>query len=244
MTRTSDTAIRPVSIRSSTTGTRRSRFSGVSTIDRTMVEHHGVDDSNGGGRERHTGQPTGSPLPPHDIVSHQSRAKERSEKAGQADRHGLLPFRAEYAGVELDAGEEGEHDAAGSGQKGDPLRLGSESAAASQRANHELRDGADNNLGEGGGDPEPVGHEDRDQRQQKPKCRDKPNPIHPGISRSSVLWLAGGTWRTLPQRNHCRSHRPSGTALSELHRYFSFQYTTAAGDDQALNFPLGPSHLL
>ena len=99
-------------------------------------------------------------------MRHQGRPEERSEEAGQADRRGFLPLGAEHGGVQLGARQEGQHDSAGARQEGDPLRLGIQDTAAHQRADNELRNRTDYDFGERRRDAQPVGRQNRKQRQR------------------------------------------------------------------------------
>ena len=70
---------------------------------------------------------------------------------------GILP-------VDFGAGQESEYDSARAGEKRDPGSLGAQCLTAGQRADDELRNHANDNLGEGSGDFEPLPGENRDQR--------------------------------------------------------------------------------
>jgi len=111
-------------------------------------------------------------------MRNQGSSQKRREEPDQPDGRRFLPFGAKHLGIQLGPSEEGEYDGAGARQKRDPLRFGSQCTAADQRADDQLGDSADHNLRESRRDPEPVGGEDRDQRQEKPESCDKPYLIH------------------------------------------------------------------
>ena len=99
-------------------------------------------------------------------MRHQGCAEKRSEEAGQADRRGFLPLGAEHGGIQFCARQEGQHDGAGARQERDPLRLGIQHTAAHQRADNELRNRTDYDFGERRRDAQPVGRQNRKQRQR------------------------------------------------------------------------------
>ena len=124
------------------------------------------------------------------------------KKPTRPNRRGLFPFGAEDVWIELGPRQKSQYDGAGARQKHDPRGFGAERFAAGERADRQLRHGPNHDFGKRRGDLQPVRDENRDQRQQKPKCRDEPHLIHPGISFSTCLVvLLRGREPTLPQRD-------------------------------------------
>jgi len=95
-----------------------------------------------------------------DVASNCRTPEERSEETHESDDGGFFPFRPEDLGIEFGAGEKGENDGARTGEKADPACLTTQFRVNEEGANHQLGHGADDNLTEGSGDPEP----DRNQR--------------------------------------------------------------------------------
>jgi hypothetical protein len=153
----------------------------VSGAVQAQLEHHRVDHGHRGGGQGDSGEPAAAHGPAQQVVGGGGAAEEGSEEAHQADDHRLLPFRPEGGGVELGAGQEGEDDGAGAGEEGDPRRLGAEAREAEVRADRQLGDGADEDLGEGGRDAQRNGRESGDQGESKPERRQQPRVFHEGL---------------------------------------------------------------
>jgi hypothetical protein len=70
---------------------------------------------------------------------------------------------------ELGPGEEGEHDGAGAGEEFDPWLVGAEHGGAEENTENPLRAGADNDLGQRGGDAKIDRAEAREEGEREPK---------------------------------------------------------------------------
>ena len=77
--------------------------------------------------------------------------------------------RRNTTGIELSTGEEGEQDRARPGQELDPGGVAGQQRAAQRRADDQLGDGADHDLGQRGGDAQPDGQQRGEQRESEPK---------------------------------------------------------------------------
>jgi hypothetical protein len=95
-----------------------------------------------------------------DVAGYGRTPKKRPEETNESNDDGFFPFRPEDLGIEFGPCEKGENNGARTGEKADPTCLAAQFGVHEKRPNHQLGHGADHNLTQGSGDPEP----DRNQR--------------------------------------------------------------------------------
>src|SRR5262245_19144474 len=114
-------------------------------------------------------------------------ADEGKEETRKPDGARFLPLRAEDDRIELGSGEKSEHNRAETREELDPGLIGAENRRADRGANDELRDRADNDLGQRRRNPEPDGKQAGDEGETDPQRRERPDAGH---SRNSPVVIA------------------------------------------------------
>jgi len=130
----------------------------------------------------YAGQPARLDTPSEQPAGRSGTAEKRREETDQPYRRRLLPLAPEHFRVELRAGEESEHDGPGAGKELDPPLIAAQHRRAHQRADEQLREGTDHDLGKRRRHAQPDRYQRRDERESQPKCRKRP-----GLGHRSVL---------------------------------------------------------
>src|SRR5439155_685880 len=150
------------------------------------VDHHRVHDRDRGRRPRYTRQPARLDAPAQPPARSRRATEKRREKTDQTYCGRFLPFAPENLGIQFRAGEEGEHDGAGTGEELDPGLIRSQERGTEGSAEDELRHRADQDLGERIGYLDPDREQRREQRKPEPERGQSPDFRHRLLRRRST----------------------------------------------------------
>src|SRR5277367_2319581 len=103
---------------------------------------------------------------------------EGGEEARESDRARLFPFELENLRVEFRARKKSQDDGAKTGEELDPGLVGPQHRRPNRRADNQLRDRSDHNLGQSRRNTQPNREQRRDQGKAHPKRRKGPDPRH------------------------------------------------------------------
>ena len=110
-------------------------------------------------------QPARAYIPAEQIIGGGGAAQEGEDETRDPDGRRFFPFLPEHDRVQLRTGEEGQHDRAGASEELDPWLIGAEHPGADEGRQYPPRSGADDDLGQCGGDAQ-IDRAERWQRAQ------------------------------------------------------------------------------
>jgi hypothetical protein len=148
-------------------GDEASSEHGLAIVGRVepKLQHHRIHHGHRGGREGHTGEPARGDVPIQHRVGDDGAADEGREEAHEPHRGGFFPPHAQHRRVELRTAEKGEQDRPASRQEFYPGQIGLEHGRPERNTEDKLREGADRDLGERGGNTQPNREQRGDQSQ-------------------------------------------------------------------------------
>jgi hypothetical protein len=148
---------------------RQDEFAEIGVIE-AGLDHHGIDNSYRGGRERDACDLRALHIPACGKIGKGPRACKRQKERDNANRQARFQMPTQRFGINLGPGKEGQQARAKGGKEVDPgRRLEVEEIAA---------DDTDANLDERHRNAQPNRNHAGDERHTHPCCRNKPDVIH------------------------------------------------------------------
>ncbi len=203
------------------------------------LDHHRVDDGDGGRGERDAANQRRGPVPASkQVPGNQRSADEGAGETRQPDGNGLLEALAQHRGLDLGPGQERQQDAAEAGQEQEPRAdfegpVEVEDPVLIQEQGQVASGDTDQNLNQRDALPEADGDDRGQEGQPEPDGGDAEVGGHvfpPGCGRKNKKTLVRGLPTRVPTRKPLlgtipgRSHQPLVAAVRrELHHATSFE---------------------